>query len=300
MVHLFAMNEANGTGADVLAARPWEGITDAELAPCAGVPTMLSHAEEQLYLWLARDWATGAGEIVDLGVFAGGSTARLAEGLVRGGAAGSGRLVHAFDRFVADPRTRARVLAPLGRRIPETDDILPLVHDLLAPWGSRVTFHAGDIRDRQWDGTPVELLLIDAAKSAELADHIAATFFPALIPGRSIVVQQDFLHAPQPWLPVQMALFERFFRPFARVGPNAMAFLCIRAVTARGLRRARVAALTDRQMRLGLDAAAAAYAAFGAAPKIAAQKRRLGANPGARRAADLKAPPKVPAGRPPR
>jgi hypothetical protein len=40
---------------------------------------------------------------------------------------------------------------------------------------------------------PIEFLFIDAQKSWLLGQSIAQTFFPALVPGNSYVVQQDFV-----------------------------------------------------------------------------------------------------------
>ena len=47
-------------------------------------------------------------------------------------------------------------------------------------------------------------LVIVAAKTPALADHIAAVFLSAMVPGRSVLIHQDFLHAGLPWLPVQI------------------------------------------------------------------------------------------------
>ncbi|MCB2131987.1 MAG: hypothetical protein KDD96_06205, partial [Rhodobacteraceae bacterium] len=75
---------------------PWRDIADQIPQRARAVPTMLKAEEQALYFWIARDWAKGAGAIVDLGCFAGGSTARLAAGAE---AAGYAAEIHAYDRF---------------------------------------------------------------------------------------------------------------------------------------------------------------------------------------------------------
>jgi hypothetical protein len=230
----------------LFAARPWRADSLSDPGPALAVPTMLSEEEGRLYTWLGARWATGEGEVVDLGAFAGGSAARLAEGLTRGS---SGALVHAFDRFEADERAKTRHLYRAGIAPFTGSDIMPLVRRLLEPWETRITFHQGDIATAAWTGEPIEILVIDAAKSAAVADCIAATFFPVLIPGRSIVVQQDYLHPPTPWLAAQMAVLAGCFRPLAYLAPTSMVFLCTSRATSAALEKARVANLDDAALR---------------------------------------------------
>jgi hypothetical protein len=71
---------------------------------------------------------------------------------------------------------------------------------------SLVAVHAGDIRERAWSGAPVETLFIDIAKDWSINDHVSREFFPALIPGCSVVIQQDYVHEWTPWLHITMEL----------------------------------------------------------------------------------------------
>lgn len=92
------------------------------------------------------------------------------------------------DHFRSSRKVWARFLP--DEPLPDHDeaDILPLVQRYLAPWHAHVTLHPGDIEDMPWGGDPIEILAVDAAKGSAIADYVAATFFPALVPGRSIVV----------------------------------------------------------------------------------------------------------------
>lgn len=226
------------------AARPWSRVPKADLAPGLAVPSMLSDEEGQFYHWLGRR-AEGLGATIDLGAYAGGSAARLLSGLAL---SGRGYQVHAYDHFTSSRQAWARNLPQ--EPIPDHDeaDILPIVCRHLAPWVERVTLHPGDIMDQRWTGDPVEILAVDAAKGSMLADHIAESFFPALVPGKSILVHQDYLMAIQPWLPTQMVMLADHFLPLARVAKDCVAFLCVGQVTPEALRQARTDGLTDVEL----------------------------------------------------
>lgn len=275
-------------GAAAFDRAPWLDLPAGRLDPCRGVPTMLSEAEQRLYWWLGARWVQDAGAVVDLGCFAGGSTARLAEGLRAGGRTAP---VVAYDRFRIAPAHQRRFLAPAGLPPLPDDDALGLVARLLAPWGGRIRLVRAEVgAGLAWDGGPVEVLVIDLAKSAASADAVAAAFFPALVPGRSVVVQQDFLHQAQPWLPAQMQALSRHFLPVAHCPPASMAFLCVRAVDAAALAGARLADMDDAAIARRLAAARRRYAGWGLGRRIAAAQAGLARAPGARTAAALRAP----------
>jgi hypothetical protein len=235
------------TAAEIVAefaARPWRTVPATDLGAAAGVPTMLTSEEGLLYHWLGRR-AQGAGVAVDLGAYAGGSAARLLSGLAL-----SGRPfhVHSYDRFRSSRAFWARYLP--DEPLPEVDDadLLPVVRRHLAAWEGHVTLHVGDIGEKHWTGGPIEILSVDAAKGSAMADHIAAEFFPALVPGRSILIQQDYLMAVQPWLCAQMARLRDQFLPLAHVPKVGLVFLCVSPVTPQALAAARVDGLTDGKL----------------------------------------------------
>ena len=162
-------------GPDVFKSAPWTRMERAHLGQAASVPSMLSDNERRLYLWLAEVWATGAGAIVDLGAFAGGSTACLAEGARR---ARREAPVFAYDRFRASETTGKAILLEAGVEPFEGEDILPLARRFLAPWEPLVTLVSGEIEDTAWDAGPIELLVVDAAKSAQAAIGSPRPSFP--------------------------------------------------------------------------------------------------------------------------
>ena len=102
-------------------------------------------------------------------------------------------------------------------------------HRRTARWSASITVHAGDLQEESWDpSAPIEFLFNDAGKSWELVGSTARTFYPALIPGRSIVVEQDFAHYYTPWVHLLRYRFRDYFEPVLHVRFSASAvFRCI-------------------------------------------------------------------------
>ncbi|MGR3571135.1 hypothetical protein [Brevirhabdus sp.] len=275
------------TSADALRRRPWESLPHRFLGRARRVPTMLSPLEQQLYFWLASEHATGRGEIVDLGAFAGGSTACLAAGHIF--AALDTRL-HAFDKFTASDKVKQKVLYA-NRIAPfEGEDILPLARELLKPWEGRVVFHKGEITEQGWDGAPIEILTLDASKIAEKTDRMAEMFFPALVPGHSVIVQQDYLHYSQPWVVAQMELLADHFDFVAFCPRDSMVYQCTRAIDAEALEAAETALLTDAELFDLIAAARKRHAGLGIDERFERMTAALRANPGQRTAWKFRAP----------
>ncbi len=266
---------------------PWRHLLGRTAGPARAVPTMLSSEERQLYFWLTALWARGCGDIVDLGCFAGGSTARLAQGHV---AARLGSRIHAFDRFTADESTKRRVLYPAGIPPFRGNDILPLARRLLAPWAGRIEFHPGEIEDCGWTGAAIEIVTCDAAKSASDADDIASIFFPHLVPGRSVVVQQDQMLWNQPWITAQMQLLAEYFTPVAIVPDSTVIHLCRSAPDRAALAAARTARLDDAALTDLLQQARKTLSPLGGDAALDRMIAAIQANPGERHAWNFERP----------
>ena len=274
---------------DAFRTRPWRRVPQDAFGPADKVPTMLSRMERRLYLWLAEHWATGVGSIVDLGSFVGGSTACLAQGRAR---AGGQQTVHAFDRFRASEPVKENILYDSGIARFDGPDILPLSTQLLAPFDPPVRFWKGEIEDQVWTGEPIEILAVDAAKTAQSADLIAEMFFPDLIPGRSVVVQQDFLHWKVPWVPAQMEWMSDCFQPVAVVPRDSVVYLCTAPVTEDALKAGRVCRRRDSDFQAALATAETRLSSWAVADRLRAQARAISLNPGLRRAKDFRRRPR--------
>jgi hypothetical protein len=280
--------EADAPEADPLAADPppWAAMRLRRAWAAGAVPTMLSRDERRLYLWLGRDGAAGRGAIVDLGSFVGGSTAHLAEGNRR---AAQPVAIHAYDRFRVAAGLKRRMLYARGIEAFPGQDMLPVAVRLLAPWADRVTLHPGLIQHQTWPGAPIAVLVVDAAKTARVADAIARAFFPSVVPG-GLIVQQDALHAPQPWVLAQMAGLARWCRPVTHAAPTTVVWRVVRPIDAAALQSAATARLSDAALAAAIAASRDDLARFGVEGRIDRMLARLAAHPGARAARDLKPP----------
>ncbi len=289
-------------GGDVFSHTPWDAFTADTLGQAALVPTMLNVKEQSYYVWLGRDWATGAGAIVDLGSFAGGSAACLAEGVAQ---AGRAQVVVGYDKFGLQdyPGFKERCAnywavppASLSRFDPPAmpdsapNDLLPLAELFLSPWGDGVQLRKGQIEDVSWEAGPIEVLVMDASKTAATMDKMSATFFPHLVPGRSIVVQQDFLWWQQPWIAAQMALLTEYFTPVAYVPRYSVSYLCVKTPPAEVMENLRVADLRDGQMIAAIREAKTQMQAFDIERGLRRLIKAVRANPGERKAYRMQKP----------
>ena len=190
---------------------------------------MLTYGERALLYSLGREARPGM-SIVDAGCFLGGSTAALALGASEA-LLEPRPLIHSYDLFRVDHSALTHYGALIGDRELGAD-LLPVFEDAVGEDLLRyVEVHAGDLLAERWGGDPIDVLFVDVAKSWELSDHVAHEFFPALLPGRSVVVQQDYIHEWLPWIHIAMQLLDRSFERVAVVpGSPSVVYACTRAV----------------------------------------------------------------------
>jgi hypothetical protein len=90
--------------------------------------------------------------------------------------------------------------------------------------------HDGDLAELGWDGRPIEVLFVDFAKSWSLNDVVIREFLPCLIPNRSVVIQQDYAFAFQPWIAITMEHLREYFEAVAFAEYNTAVFVCRKQV----------------------------------------------------------------------
>lgn len=226
-------------------------------AACANVPTMLVPGELELLNNLAENYYSGTGVIIDGGSFLGGSTVALADGLRRNPRRkrlGVEKAIHSFDRFEVEEWTR-------GVFFPETTPAGASFREQfernIAPYADLVEVHAGDVRAHEWSGQPIEILFIDMAKHWTVCDGITWQFFPHLIPGRSLVVQQDYLyHHWVGWLHVTMEFYADYFEYVCDTEVNSVVFINTKKIPDSVLRPKTVESLTLAEKTELMDRAA--------------------------------------------
>lgn len=212
-------------------------------------PTMLAPEELSLLHWLAARHYSGEGVIVDGGPFLGGSTHALAAGLAENPAAPSGRpAIHSFDLFNTTSEFFDPNFALYGLRPGES--FLPLYRQHLAPFLARIAIHEGDLLRQSWSGGKIEILFLDCAKTPALHDHAVKIWFPHLIPGRSVLVQQDYGYWHYSWGNITMEVFREHFVVLDDLPDASRVYLCTREIPAEKAGRLTYASLTgDERLR---------------------------------------------------
>jgi len=195
------------------------------------VPTMLSEEEIRLLRWAAHEYYEGEGEIIDAGCFLGGSTMALAEGLARNEqTSASQKVIHTFDRFIVYPHEmEASYITPFAQ-IQSAGSFRALFEENVTPLRSRIQVTEGDFLQQVWSRKPVEILFVDVAKTPELNEHLIREFFPLLIPGRSLLIHQDYNWHGLPWLVLGMDFFAEKFEILDDLPYGTRMYRCIQPI----------------------------------------------------------------------
>ena len=189
----------------IIGLKPWLGVAQQPARRVLRVPGMILPEERLMLYWFARNYFQGAGHIVDAGCFQGASTAARAAGLADRG--WTSPVIDTYDRFLVE-----------GYEIPKWfpegsagTSFRALFDAHIEEFRDLVLVHDGDVTELPAPLYPVEILFVDLAKTPAINDRVATQFFPRLIAGRSVVIQQDYLHEKLPWIHVTMEYFADYF-----------------------------------------------------------------------------------------
>lgn len=191
---------------------PWDSITQSE-DELSSIPGMIEPVEKQMLYWATRDHYAGLGEIVELGTFLGTSTECLCKGLLANQRVKvkEGR-VHCYDLFLRSESVNVPYASWLDPyNIAVGGSFLPVVENHLKAYRDLILFNPGDIMRQIWIGRPIEILFVDMAVSWAVSDQVVRRFFSALIPGRSLIIHQDYFYQKAPWLGITMEYFADYF-----------------------------------------------------------------------------------------
>lgn len=227
----------------------WRNIDVPEGAVTA--QTMLMDVELKMLYSLARDYYGGWGQIVDAGCFLGGSTQALARGVMdnyRFRQNPRQPVIHSYDLYIVEPWTIGIYFdegTPLGTSFED------IYRRNIAEFAPLVEVNGGDVTKRTWNkDTPIEILFIDLAKHWTVSDYVVRNFFGALVPGHSIVIQQDYLyHTCTGWLPVTMEHFAEYFELVDYTFRNSVAFKYIKEIPAEMLQEDVIQSMTISEIQ---------------------------------------------------
>ena len=206
MRYLQNNSDSNSLGWKLIKNQTYQFETKTAKSVCK---SMLSQYELALLYMLTKDYYSGQGEILDLGPYLGLSTNVLARGLHQNERLDeqqkAGR-IYSFDIFLSEGYERF-----LGNDIPLTGSIFQDYLKLNREYLDYLCICPGDLRHFKWISKPVEIVFIDIAKSWELNDWVIKQVFSNLIPGVSIIVQQDYIHFNEYWIHITMEYFQEYF-----------------------------------------------------------------------------------------
>jgi len=164
----------------------FEGV---RLPEMPDVPGMISPGEGRYLYWLVSDTYAGVGAIVEIGTWLGRSTIHLASGLRDSGVRGK---LHSFDNFLWAGGSDSQ---KSGLDLKRGENFRSFFEKNIAPYRAIIEVTEGNFEEYSWDSdAPIEILFLDAPKDAPSLSTCLGTFGPALVPGVSTVVSQDYQH----------------------------------------------------------------------------------------------------------
>jgi tetratricopeptide (TPR) repeat protein len=251
-------DRANAPAAALSAIRdkPWNTSTaPAKIYKPKG---MIGPEERRALYWLAKNWITGRGAIVDAGAYIGASAFSLAAGLsANPNIASSQPVIHSFDYFRAiDDYVIRNLQQDAGRMVEPGDDYLDVFLRQTRTYRRFIEPHPGDFLTMRWNA-PIEILFIEVAKTPELNSHLLREFFPYLIPGHSVVIQQDFFHCWHPHIHITMEALEPYFEILdRRIDYTSRLYRCTKAIPPAALEEAACYSYSPEERLTMLDAIA--------------------------------------------
>jgi hypothetical protein len=184
---------------DILQRSGWED----ELLPDAinVIPSMLCPETKSYYKWLARTFR-GAGDIVELGCWMGGSTCCLAEGLLQNSDACS-RKIHVFDSFVWLDWMRNYTLDPsiLMAGLSEGSSFLDYFWLHCRPYHDLLEVHRAalntdddkfDLPEIEWKERNIGILVMDFSDDRAANEQMWRVFSPSFLSHNTVIVFNQY------------------------------------------------------------------------------------------------------------
>lgn len=191
-------------------------------------PAMLGPGDRSLYYYAAQSFYKFQGRIVDAGVFLGGTTNALIEGMKdnKNYPHATPHKISVYDRFlVSEPPYQNFILKNTGKKLELTDSFQNIFSELLGDNTSHIEIFPGDFLAYTYPYDFIEILGLDLCKSKDLTFHCAREFFPKMQPFKSIAIHQDYVHMWTPWIHVTMEALARYFIKTAEIDISAL-FVC--------------------------------------------------------------------------
>ena len=202
------------------------------------VKGMIGQGERRLLYAMTRFGFEGIGTIVDAGAFVGSSAYCMAAGLSESPFK-DGVKIHSYDLFIAQFPDVVDAISTLVRPIQIGESYLDIFEHQLAEFSDSVVVHQGDFCTKEWRlDSKIEILFVDICKSPQLNRHLITTFVPSLVPNKSVLLQQDFLHVWHPYVHWSMEILSPYFDIELSLVDATRVYRLIRSIPEAELRRA--------------------------------------------------------------
>ncbi|MBL6749555.1 MAG: hypothetical protein ISP90_03500 [Nevskia sp.] len=241
-------------------AAPFDGLFGPLPPEVAAIPSMMTEHERRFIFNLARNYYLGEGRIVDAGLFLGASTCCFGAGL-RANPRSCDILAHwprpivSLEQGTVNPGMLAffkRHSVASGLNVGES--FVPVLEKHISPWRDLVDLRVGDIRATGAVSEPVEILFLDVLKLPAISEYAIRQYFPRLLPGRSVVVQQDYLIDELPYIRTHQEFFGAHFEFLGEIASSAI-FRCTAPITQADIEALFSSPLSvDSQLRLATAA----------------------------------------------
>lgn len=221
--------------------------------PVSRYPAMLGPGDRSLYYYAAKSFYKFQGRIVDAGVFLGGTTNALIEGMKdnKNFQHATPHKIAIYDRFiVSEPPYQNFILKNLGKELNLTDSFQSIFTELLGDNSNYIEVFPGDFLSYSYPYDFIEILGLDLCKSKDLTFHCAREFFPKMKPFKSIAIHQDYVHMWTPWIHVTMEALDKYFIKTSEIDISAL-FVCSNTPSLSDINDA-LDRLSDNDQALGL------------------------------------------------
>lgn len=201
-------------------------IIQRELPNIYTVYSMLSVKEKYLLYYLAKYYYSGEGKIFDAGIFLGGCTEAFLKGLILNKKQKDvKKAIWAYEYGNATDLYNERLLYNVYNIEPNQNDFTNItftnLNDLKYP--DKIKFIQGDILKQDYPDK-IEIMFLDVCKTPEINFRIQQ-LFSRMIPGKSVLIQQDYIYENLPYIKITMGYLRDYFEYIGSIGCSVVFLL---------------------------------------------------------------------------
>ncbi|ELS05404.1 hypothetical protein Xen7305DRAFT_00051480 [Xenococcus sp. PCC 7305] len=183
------------------------------------VLSMLTHKEKKHLYKIASIYFKNEGLMFDAGLFFGASTLCFGKGLQNNPnfkiVTPKIKPIQSFEMGTCTSYSANLIneLYPDLLEIRAGDNFLPFLRKNIQSVNSLSHLHEGDIvtKMQYLPDYTYEVVFLDVLKNSDINDAVIKKVFPQMIPGRTILIQQDFVHEWLPFIHVSMGYLKDYF-----------------------------------------------------------------------------------------